>query len=82
VTVIVRRSCADPDEARRLAAAISADNPAHVTAVVDGRVLELRVAPASAASARATLDDLLSGVAAAEGASRASRAPRRSGTGD
>jgi hypothetical protein len=81
VTVVVRRRCADPDEARRLAAAVAADNPPHVVAAADGALLELRVAPASAASVRATLDDLLSGIAAAEGAARSGRATRRPETG-
>jgi hypothetical protein len=70
VSAVVRRACANPTEAERLRAAVVADNPAYVSAEVDGSDLVLRVAASSAASARATLDDLLACLGAAERAGR------------
>jgi hypothetical protein len=81
VTVVVRRACADAEDARRLERAIAVDNPAHVEATVEGSTLVLRVAPSTAASVRATLDDLLRGVAAAEGAARSGKPRPPSGAG-
>jgi len=66
VSVRIRRRCASPAEAERLRAAIVADNPSHVRAEVVGVELVVSVAPASAASARATVDDLLACLGAAE----------------
>ena len=63
---VVRRSCATPEEATRLRAAVAADNPSFVQVEVDGTDLVVRVTAASAASARATLDDLLACLGAAE----------------
>ena len=46
--------------------AVRADNPAYVTVVADGSDIEVRLTARSAASARATLEDLLACVRAAE----------------
>jgi hypothetical protein len=70
VSAVVRRVCASPTEAARLRAAVVADNPEYVRAEVDGADLVLRVAAPSAASARATLEDLLACLGAAERAGR------------
>ncbi len=77
MTVVVRRACASPAEADRLRRAVAADNPAQVRVTVEGSDLVVRVAAAPAASVRATLDDLLSCLAAAErtGASASRTAP-------
>ncbi len=71
MSVELKRTCASADEARRLAAAVSVDDPSHVSVVAEGEALFVRVAAASAGSVRATLDDLLACLAAAEGAARA-----------
>jgi len=68
VTVTVRRACANAALARRLRAAVAADNPAYVAVTVVGDDLEIRLGATSAASARATLEDLLACLKAAEGA--------------
>lgn len=70
--MVVRRSCASVEEAHRLRAAVAVDNPAFVRVEVEGTSLVVRVVAASAASARATLDDLLACLHAAE---RAAPAP-------
>lgn len=66
MTAVVRRSCAGPAEAARLRAAVAADNPPFVRVDVEGTDLVVRVSAASAASVRATLEDLLSCLSAAE----------------
>jgi len=66
VTVVVRRACANRTLAERLRAAVAADNPAYVAVTVEGTDLEIRLTSASAASARATLEDLLACLKAAE----------------
>jgi hypothetical protein len=66
VTAEVRRSCASPAEAERLRAAVAADNPEYVRVGVEGSDLVVRLEAPTAASARATLDDLLGCLAAAE----------------
>ncbi len=77
MTVVVRRACDSPAEAERLRRAVVADNPDHVRVDVEGSHLVVRVARAPAASVRATLDDLLSCLAAAEraGTDRRDAAP-------
>ncbi len=77
MTVELRRTCASAEEARRLAAAVAVDDPAHVTVVAEGDALLVRVEPASAGSVRATLDDLLACLAAAEAAARTAGNPAR-----
>jgi hypothetical protein len=74
VTVTVRRACPDRGVAERLRAAVAADNPGFVEVHVVGTVLEIRLTAGSPASARATLEDLLACLKAAEGA--AGLAPR------
>jgi hypothetical protein len=64
--VVVRRPCATLEEARRLRAAVAVDNPSFVRLDVEGTDLVVRVVASSAASARATLDDLLACLSAAE----------------
>lgn len=66
MSAVVRRACASPTEAARLRAAVVADNPDYARADVEGATLVLRIAAPSAASARATLEDLLACLGAAE----------------
>jgi hypothetical protein len=66
VTVVVRRRCRDPKEAESLRSAVVADNPPYVEVAVEGSELVVRVAAASAASARTTLEDLLACLKVAE----------------
>jgi hypothetical protein len=66
VTVEVRRACASPAEAERLLAAVAADNPEFVRMGVEESDLVVRLTAPTPASARATLDDLLACLAAAE----------------
>lgn len=62
----MRRTCASAAEARRLRAAVAADNPPFVRVEVEGTALVIRVTAASPESARATLEDLLACLSAAE----------------
>jgi transcription factor Pcc1 len=66
VSVTVRRRCRSPGAARSLRDAVSADTPEFVRLELDGSSLVVRLTAPSAASARATLDDLLACLAAAE----------------
>jgi hypothetical protein len=66
VTVTVRRVCRSTAEARALVESVRADTPEFVELAVDGPALTIRVVAASAASARATLDDLVACLQAAE----------------
>lgn len=66
MTVRLRRACGSPEVAARLVAAVSADNPAFVTVRAVGSDLEVELTSRSAASARATLDDLLACLQVAE----------------
>lgn len=66
MTVRLSRSYATSVEARRLAAALAADNPPFVRVEVVDRTIVVRLRARSAASARATLDDLLACAQAAE----------------
>lgn len=71
----LRRRCASAAEARRLAAAVEADQPPGLTWRVRARTLEFEFSAATPESARATGDDLLACLSAAErvGAVRVSR---------
>jgi len=66
VTVVVRRACRSPRAARALRDAVAADTPDFVSLGVQGSCLTVRVTATSAASARATLDDLMACLGAAE----------------
>lgn len=66
MTVVLRRRCSSAAEAASLRAAVAADNPAFVEVVTVGPDLEIRLSASSAASARATLEDLLACLRAAE----------------
>ncbi len=66
MTVVVRRRCRSPAAARALREAVQADTPDFVRLLVRGSTLTIRLEAASAASARATLDDLLACLGAAE----------------
>lgn len=62
----VRRHCASAAEARAFRAAVAADNPAYLSVEVVGRELLVRLTAPSAASARATMEDLMACLTAAE----------------
>jgi hypothetical protein len=66
VTVTVARSYPSAAVARRIADAVSADNPPFVRVEATGADLTIRLEARSAGSARATLDDLLACLQAAE----------------
>ena len=66
MTVRLRGSFPDATTALRVAAAVRADNPAYVSVEAVGNEIEIRLTAPSAASARATLEDLLACVRAAE----------------
>lgn len=68
MTVELRREWPSAEVAERIARAVAADNPEYVEARAQGRTLHLRVRSTSAASARASVDDLLACVRAAESA--------------
>jgi Transcription factor Pcc1 len=75
LTVRLRAACDRPATARALRDAVRADTPGFVGLRVRGSNLEVEVHAASAASARATLDDLLACLKAAEQAVPSSRGP-------
>jgi hypothetical protein len=66
VTVTVRRTCRSTAEARALLESVRADTPGFVELGVDGASLTIRLVAPSAASARATLEDLVACLQAAE----------------
>jgi len=66
VTVELRRTWPSAEIAAHIAQAVAADNPEYVEARAQGADLILRVRSTSAASARASVDDLLACVRAAE----------------
>jgi hypothetical protein len=66
VTVDLRRAGRTAREAEALLAAVRADTPEYVHLSVDGRTLRVGLPAASATSARATLEDLLACLQAAE----------------
>ncbi|MFI5413731.1 MAG: KEOPS complex subunit Pcc1 [Candidatus Lutacidiplasmatales archaeon] len=66
LTVRLRGSLADPTTALRIADALRADNPPFVSVEAIGSEIEVRLSATSAASARATLEDLLACLRAAE----------------
>ena len=66
MTVELRRRCRTAAEAEALRAAVQVDTPEFVRLAVEGNDLTVGVTAASAASARATLEDLLACLRAAE----------------
>ncbi len=66
MTVRLRRRCGSPQEAERLRAAVTADNPGYVSVTTEGGDLVVSVAAASASSVRTSIDDLLACLGAAE----------------
>jgi hypothetical protein len=77
VTVELRRVCACEAEARALVAAVRADTPDFVRLRADGAAVEIGVTARSAASARATLEDLLACLRAAERSAEAAGGPTK-----
>ncbi|MGA8276336.1 MAG: KEOPS complex subunit Pcc1 [Thermoplasmata archaeon] len=70
VTVVARRPCGDPASAERLRRVLAADTPPFVRLDVEGAELVIRTSAPSARSVRATLEDLLACVQAAERTAR------------
>ncbi len=66
MTVVLGRRYASPEAAERLWRVLSADQAGFVATRRDGPELEFTVAARDARSARATIDDLLACLAAAE----------------
>jgi hypothetical protein len=66
VTVVARRTCASQEAAERLRRALAVDTPEFVTLSVEGAALTIRTQAASARSVRATLEDLIACLQAAE----------------
>jgi hypothetical protein len=64
--VVVRRTYPSAEAAERVRRAVAADDPSYVRGSIVGATLEYRLEAMAAASARATLDDLLACVSAAE----------------
>ena len=62
----VRGTFPDATTARRVADSVRADNPSFVRVEAVGSAIEIRLTATSAASARATLEDLLACLRAAE----------------
>lgn len=80
MTVAVRRRCASAAEAEVLRAAVVADNPSYVQVSVEGMDLVIHLDTSSAASARNTLEDLISCLQVAERSEPdALRTPSRDG---
>ncbi len=63
---MARRTCASAEEAERLRRALAVDTPEFVTLAVEGTDLTLRTSAPSARSVRATLEDLIACLQAAE----------------
>ena len=74
----LRRRYGSSAEARRMAAVLEADRPEHLVSRVRGRVLEFEFTAPTPESARATSDDLLACLSAAERTSEVTPT-RRSG---
>ncbi|HEV2317677.1 MAG TPA: KEOPS complex subunit Pcc1 [Thermoplasmata archaeon] len=66
MTVRLERTYASADAAQRLEKALRADAPPNLVAQVEGATLRFVLTSPTAASARATLEDLLACLAAAE----------------
>ncbi len=66
MTVEIRRTWPSADIAARIARAVAVDNPEYVEVRAQGAELIVRVRSSSAASARASVDDLLACLHAAE----------------
>ncbi len=62
----VERACASPAAAEALRESVAADTPDFVRLSVEGATLVIELTAESAASARASLDDLLACLRAAE----------------
>ena len=66
MTVEIRRTWPSADIAARISRAVAVDNPEYVEVRAQGAELIVRVRSSSAASARASVDDLLACLRAAE----------------
>ncbi len=66
MTVTVRRACASPEAAEALRRAVAADTPEFVSLATDGATLTISLTARTPASARATLEDLMACLAAAD----------------
>ena len=66
MSVAARRRCASPEAAERLRRALAVDSPPFVSLEVDGADLLLRAAGPTARSLRATFEDLVACLQAAE----------------
>ncbi len=66
MTVSVRRECATPAGAAALLRAVAADTPEFVTLRIDGNALTIELTARTPGSARATLEDLMACLAAAD----------------
>ena len=66
MTVVVRHRCRSRTEAERLRAAVRVDDPSFADVAVEEDELVIRLTAPSAARARATLEDLLACLRAAE----------------
>ncbi len=73
----VRRTYATPEIAARLVRALEADRPSFVRAVVNGSEVAFTLTGPTARSVRATADDLLACLAAAENATGIGRSAER-----
>jgi len=73
VTVTARREYPDATMAEQVARAIGTDHPPYVQAERHGSTLELRWSGPTAASVRATAEDLFAGIRAAEQTLRSAR---------
>jgi len=73
VTVTARREYPDATTAEQVARAIGADNPPYVRVERNGSTLVLRWSGPTAASVRATSEDLFAGLRAAELTLRSAR---------
>jgi hypothetical protein len=79
VSVLARHRCRTGEEAERLRAALAADTPAFVRLAVEGADLVIETSSGSAASVRATFEDLLPCLQAAERISASAESTRTAG---
>ena len=63
---MARRTCASAEEAERLRRALAVDTPDFVSLTVEGRDLVIATSGTSARSVRASLEDLIACLQAAE----------------
>ena len=66
LTVRVKASCGSAEKARALQEAVAADTPEFVSLATDGATLTISLTARTPASARATLEDLMACLAAAD----------------